>query len=133
MEIKGKITQLLPMQTGEGKNGVWRKQNIIIETDDRYPKQVCITLWGNVLDELNPEVGSMLSGEVELSSREFNGKWYTDVRLWRINKGEQQSSTNASKQQSSNASHAFQNDAPEYTAKDEMTSTSAEYNDDLPF
>ncbi len=121
------------MQTGEGKNGVWRKQNIIIETDDRYPKQVCITLWGNVLDELNPEVGSMLSGEVELSSREFNGKWYTDVRLWRVNKGEQQSSSAASKQQASNASHAFQNDAPEYMAKDEMASTSAEYNDDLPF
>jgi hypothetical protein len=46
MQIKGTIIALLPLQTGQGKNGQWRKQDIIIETQDQYPKKVCISIWG---------------------------------------------------------------------------------------
>lgn len=39
MEIKGKAIHMLPLVTGQGKNGEWRKQEFIIETGDQYPKK----------------------------------------------------------------------------------------------
>lgn len=131
MEVKGKIIQVGSMQTGEGKNGPWKKQQVIVETDDRYPKKICLDFWTNVIDEISFDIDKVISVEVELSSREFNGKWYSDIRVWRVNKGDHSSAASTQKT-NSNAGHAFQNGAPEYTASDEM-STASDYKDDLPF
>jgi hypothetical protein len=83
MEIKGKLVQLLPLQTGMGKNGEWKKQDIILETEGEYPKQVCISLWG---DKINSQLQQedVVRASVSLESREFNGKWYTDVKAWKL-------------------------------------------------
>ena len=44
MQINGKLINLLPLQTGQGKNGnEWKKQEFILETSGQYPKKVCIT------------------------------------------------------------------------------------------
>lgn len=40
MQLTAKLTQLPPFQTGNGKNGQWKKQDIILETDGQYPKKV---------------------------------------------------------------------------------------------
>ena len=53
MQISGKLIQLLPQQTGQGKNGTWKKQEVIIETEGQYPKKVCIAIWGDKADEKN--------------------------------------------------------------------------------
>ena len=50
MDISGKIIQLLPAQTGSGKNGQWKKQEFVLETGDTYPKKVCIAVWGDKID-----------------------------------------------------------------------------------
>jgi hypothetical protein len=80
MNIKAKLIQLLPLQTGMGKNGQWRKQDIIVETDSQYPKKICISIWGDKINEKQLIIGNQLDITFELESREFNGKWYTDVR-----------------------------------------------------
>jgi len=49
MELTGKITNILPIQSGVGKNGEWKKQEIIIQPEEQYPKSICITLWGNTI------------------------------------------------------------------------------------
>ena len=46
MELTGKLTQVLPIQSGEGKNGIWKKQEIILEIEGTPPKKVCVRLWG---------------------------------------------------------------------------------------
>jgi len=46
MELSGKVIQILPKQTGEGKNGTWEKQEYVIETQGQYPKKVCFSIWG---------------------------------------------------------------------------------------
>jgi len=38
MQLTAKLTQLLPIQTGSGKNGNWKKQDIIVETEGSFPK-----------------------------------------------------------------------------------------------
>jgi len=84
MDITGKITQLLSAQTGQGKNGAWKKQEFILETGDTYPKKVCIAVWGDKIDLNNFKLGSSVDVSFDVESREYNGKWYTDVKAWKV-------------------------------------------------
>ncbi len=86
MELTGKIIQVLPKQTGEGKNGTWEKQEYIIETQTQYPKKVCFNLWGAKISQLNIQEGEFISIGIDLESREYNGRWYTDVRAWKVDR-----------------------------------------------
>ncbi|MEI6758723.1 MAG: DUF3127 domain-containing protein [Chlorobium sp.] len=84
MQLTARLTALLPEQSGAGKNGPWKKQDIIVETEGQYPKKLCISLWGEKFDRNLLKVGSKLDISFDLESREFNGKWYTDVKAWKI-------------------------------------------------
>lgn len=87
MEIKGKIVSILEMQTGEGKNGSWKKQEYILETGGDYPKKVCIAVWGDKVDTFAIKEGETVIASIEVESREFNSKWYTNVQAWRVQRG----------------------------------------------
>ncbi len=84
MDISGSIKTVLPEQTGTGKNGTWKKQIIIIQTEGQYPKDVCITVWGEKVDKTLLQAGVAIRVYFDLESREFNGKWYTDVKGWKV-------------------------------------------------
>ena len=84
MQLTAKLIQVLPPQTGMGKNGEWKKQNIILETDGMYPKKVCITLWGDKVSESVLQIGAILDVSFDAESREYNGNWYTDLRAWKV-------------------------------------------------
>ena len=86
MEIKGKIVQALEEQTGNGRNGVWRKKEYILETSSQYPKKVCVAVWGDKIDQFGIQPGDEVNLGVEIESREYNGRWYTDVRAWKAEK-----------------------------------------------
>lgn len=84
MELEGKILQINPLQTGEGKNGTWKKQEFIVETKSQYPKKVCITAWGDKIDQFSLKENEEVKVSIELESREYNSRWYTDVRAWKV-------------------------------------------------
>lgn len=84
MEIKGNVVKVLQKQTGEGKNGTWVKRSFIIETEGQYPKKVQISSFGDKLNVGLIKEGNILNVSIELESREYNGRWYTDVRAWKI-------------------------------------------------
>lgn len=84
MDISGKIIQFLPVQTGSGKNGTWKKQEFILETGDTYPKKVCIAVWGDKIDIAGFKAGETINVSFDVESREYNGKWYTDVKAWKV-------------------------------------------------
>lgn len=84
MQLSAKLTQLLQLQTGTGKNGVWNKQDIIVETDGQFPKKICISVWGDKINESQLKIGNDLKIDFDIESREFNGKWYTDLKAWKI-------------------------------------------------
>lgn len=87
MEISGKVIQLLPMQSGAGRNGSeWRKQEFVIETTEQYPKKVCISMWGDKIDQFNIQPGEDLTVSITVESREYNGKWYTNVQAWKVDR-----------------------------------------------
>lgn len=88
LEINGKITDVLPVQSGTSKAGrEWQKQEFVIETDDQFPKKVCFTLFGDKISLLNGfNTGDEVAVAFNLESREFNDRWFHNVNAWRINK-----------------------------------------------
>ncbi|HKK08417.1 MAG TPA: DUF3127 domain-containing protein [Gemmatimonadota bacterium] len=84
VKITGSVKQVLEEQSGEGRNGPWRKQEFILETEGEYPKEVCIVQWGEKIEEFAVEEGERLTVSVDIQSREYKGRWYTDVKAWRV-------------------------------------------------
>jgi len=84
MQLTAKLIQLLPLQTGTGKNGQWKKQDIIVETEATYPKKICVSVWGDKIDAGQLLPGNQLKIDFDIESREYNGRWYTDVKAWKI-------------------------------------------------
>jgi hypothetical protein len=93
MEISGTVISILPLQTGQGKNGVWKKQEFILETPGQYPKKVCVSLWGEKVDEIKISANDKITASINIESREYNGRWYTDVRAWKVVKQSQGASS----------------------------------------
>ncbi|MBL4654774.1 MAG: DUF3127 domain-containing protein [Bacteroidia bacterium] len=84
MEITGKIIDVLDIKRGEGAKGPWQLQEYVLETKGDYPKKVCFGVWGDKIDQYNLKVNDEVTAHISLESREFNGKWYTSVRSWKI-------------------------------------------------
>jgi len=87
MDISGKIIAVLPLATGQGKNGTWRSQDYVLETADQYPKKVCFNLFNDKIDQFPIAIDDQVNVSFDVESREYNGRWYTTVRAWKIEKG----------------------------------------------
>ena len=92
MEIVGKVIQVLPLQQGTGSRSgnPWTLKTFILETQENYPRKVAIEVFGDQRIADNPaEVDQVVTVSFDLESREFNGRWYTSVRAWKILQGVQ--------------------------------------------
>jgi len=88
MELTGKIIKILPLQSGKSAKGEWQKQDFIIETQSQYPKKICISAWNSKFD-LNSHLETFVKVSIDIESREYNERWYTDVKAWKIEPMEQ--------------------------------------------
>jgi len=86
VEITGKIIEILPEKSGQSANGEWRKQEYVLETETSYPKKICFVVWGDKIEQFNLKKGESVEVSVDLESREYNGRWYTDVKAWKVSK-----------------------------------------------
>ncbi|TAE81382.1 MAG: DUF3127 domain-containing protein [Bacteroidetes bacterium] len=86
LDITGKIIQKLNKTEGVSKAGkAWSKQEFVIETQETYPKKVMISTMNEKVNELERyNVGDVVTASLNLESREYNGRWYTDARAWKI-------------------------------------------------
>lgn len=89
MEIQGKIIAVLPTATGEGKNGTWRVQSYVLETLEQYPRKVCFEVFGDKIDQYPIAIDDMVNVSFDINSREWNGRWFTSIRAWKIDKNVQ--------------------------------------------
>lgn len=87
MEIEGRLIQKLGIQSGKSARGDWAKQEFVIEFQEgNFPSKACFSVWGadKVKDLEKYQPDDQIKVAFNVSSREFNGKWYTDLRAWRI-------------------------------------------------
>lgn len=105
MTIEGKIIQVLPLQGGVSKTSgkEWALQAYVLETKEQYPKKVHFEVFGDDRIKANPcGVDDIVSVDFDIESREFNGRWYTSIRAWRIVK---QDATQAAPQEAEQVSN----------------------------
>lgn len=77
----------LPLQQGTSRNGNnWMKQEYVLETNEAYPKKVHFDFFGERANQYNFEVGDVILLSFDIESREYNGRWYTDIRGWKADK-----------------------------------------------
>jgi len=87
MEVNGKVIQVLELQSGQGKNGEWRRQEFIVDiTEGKWTKHLALQMWGDKIVPLN--VGDTINAQVGAKSREYNGRWYTDLTVVSIVRSE---------------------------------------------
>ena len=87
LEIEGTISQKLPVQSGNSARGPWAKQEFILEfPDGNFTAKACFTAWGQekVQDLAKYQVGDKVKVSFNLKSREYNGRWYNDLQIWKI-------------------------------------------------
>ena len=113
MDISGKSIMALAQQSGQGKNGMWKKQEYILETpSDKFPKKVCIAVWGDNIEKFNLREGASVTASIDIESREYNGRWYTDVKVWKVSANDGSSQDNYSPAQESPVPFGEKDDLP---------------------
>ena len=91
LTISGRIDSVLPLQQGTSKAGKpWQKQSYVLDTGGQYPKKVCFSLFGDKIDQFPIQVGQDVTVSIGIESREFNGRWYTEVNAWNVTYASQQ-------------------------------------------
>lgn len=132
LELEGKIIRKLNVQSGVSARGNWSKQEFIIEYQEgNFPSQACFNVWGEdkVKDLERFQIGDSVKVSFNISSREYNGRWYTDLRAWRIDSaGEAASAAAPAQAPAQPAAQPAQTQAPQ--ASDSQDSQD---DDDLPF
>lgn len=89
IKIYGTVTAILDLQEGTSKAGnAWKKQEYVLETVEQYPRKVKFDFFGDKVDQYPLQVGDLVTIYVNIESREFNGRWYTDVRAWKCENGD---------------------------------------------
>ncbi len=85
MEAIGKLIAILPEQSGQTERGNWVRGGFVIETEEQYPKKIAFTLFGERVEMIKPfAIGSNLRVQFSAESREYEGRWYTDLRCFRV-------------------------------------------------
>ena len=87
LEIEGTLAQKLPVQSGNSARGPWAKQEFILEfPDGNFTAKACFTAWGQekVQDLGKYQVGDKVKVSFNLKSREYNGRWFNDLQIWKI-------------------------------------------------
>lgn len=87
MEITGKIIAVLPPKQGvsQSTGNAWMCQDYVLETQEMYPKKVCFNVFGaEKIQEMNIQLGETLTVSLEINANEYQGKWYNQVRGWKV-------------------------------------------------
>ena len=77
--VDGIITNVLPVQSGIGKSSgkEWHKQTAVLQTSEQYPKSIAFDMFNDKIRTL--QVGQAVHVQLSLESREYNGRWFTNV------------------------------------------------------
>ncbi len=131
MNIKGKVLQVLPIENGTSRNGnQWNKASLIVEVAEnpQYPKKIKISNMKSANAFSKLAVGSEVTFKVEIESREYNGRWYTEINCWGWDVSQvPQAPTQQPAQQSEYLRIMRQPIPPQ------QTETTQDQDDDLPF
>ncbi len=87
MEITGRIIAVMEKRSGQSQRSgnTWASQDYVIETHEQYPRRCLFNVFGeDKINEYNLQIGSEVTVSFDINAREYNGRWYNDIRAWRV-------------------------------------------------
>ena len=124
MELEGTVHQVLPVVKGQSARGEWQKQEIVLDQPGDYNRKACISFWGDrVMDVAKLREGDKITVSINIESREYNGRWFTELRAWRVQQQQPEQPVAA----------VPASDLPPMGMGEFEASSSADETDDLPF
>lgn len=122
MEFEGTVYKIMPVTKGTSARGEWQRQDVVFEyADGTYSRKICVTFFNKPEDAARLREGATYQVSVNVESREYNGRWYTDIRAWRLQPKQNE------------APAAPMPDMPPIGAEPTYASAPAAEVDDLPF
>ncbi len=85
MQIQGTVFRIMPETCGTSSRGDWTRQDVVfIVQNGTYEHKVAVTFFNK-----RTEVQGLIEGVVydvsfNIESREYNEKWYTEVKAWKV-------------------------------------------------
>lgn len=79
MRITAKVRKIFELQIGTSKNGnQWKKQSLLVsQSDNSFNDELMIDMWNDSIKEV--EEGTTYDFDIIIKSKEWNGKYYTNV------------------------------------------------------
>ena len=85
MEFEGKVLEILPPVSGQSARGTWERQTVVFEQPNKqYGKELAVTFMNKSQEVASLRVGESYIISFDIESRNYQGRWYTDVRAWRV-------------------------------------------------
>lgn len=85
LNVTGRVLQILPLQQGTSKAGKpWKSLVFVLETGGQYPRKIPIKLFGESVDKFPLQVGQEVTASLDLDGREWEGKWFPEIKAWNI-------------------------------------------------
>ena len=92
MDITARIIAVMEMRSGQSQRSgnTWASQDYVIETHEQYPRRCLFNVFGeDKIKEYNLQIGSEVKVSFDINAREYNGRWYNDIRAWRVEPADQ--------------------------------------------
>ncbi len=85
MEFEGKAIEKFEAAKGTSARGEWQRQEVLFEVmDGQYPRKVVVTFFNKEQEVSSITIGESYTVSINIESREFNGRWFTNVNGWRV-------------------------------------------------
>lgn len=83
VEIDGVIIQVGEVISGISSSGnQWQKMSIVVKSAGKYPKEVEVSMYNELVGEFTE--GQLVKLKCNLESRNHNGRYYTEVKAYKI-------------------------------------------------
>ena len=130
MEIVGKAIAALPVRSGVSQRTgeQWQSREYVIETQEQFPKKMCFEVFGtDKLKEFNIRNNDLIKVHFDITSREYNGKWYNSIRAWKVEH------VNPDGSAAGDTANQVAASSPQAPATQSAAPAAKESDDDLPF
>ena len=85
MDFEGKVLEILPAVTGQSARGTWERQIVVFEqANKQFGKEIAVTFMNKAQEVAMLQQGQSYTVSFDIESRNYQGRWYTDVRAWRV-------------------------------------------------
>lgn len=103
MQFQGRIYKIFPVQSGTSQRGEWSRQDFIFEyfesPNDRYADRVLLSLMNDRINEYDLHEGDEVIIGFGHNTREYQGRYFNDVRLYHFEKVVRKDATAAAQPQ----------------------------------